>query len=420
MMRAYFWLLACALLSAGCSKKSPAPAGPPGGKGQKTQFPVEVAPIALRGVNYVVTAPGTLQAFEQVEVTARVGGAVDKVAFTEGQTVKAGQTLAIIEVDRYQVAVEQAQAAVAKAKASQDQAQGELDRRQGATAQNPGLIPGEEIATFQTQVQTAKADVAAAKEAQKVAELNLRDAYVKAPIAGIIQTRTVQTGQYLTPGTILATLLQRDPLLLKFQVTEQDAPRMKPGMLVTMAFRESPRTYNAAITLVAGSADPASHLVPITAQVDEKEHKYWLRPGAFCDVTVPVGGTRQAAVIPELSIRASEKGFLTYVVDGTIARERVVSLGMHTGSGFVEVTQGLSAGDLLVVRGAEPLTDGASVKVASRTTMEEFDAGLAPAASSSASDSPSASPPPSAGASSSGSPASSTASRTHAPPAPSQ
>ncbi len=149
--------------------------------------------------------------------------------------------------NRYQVAVDQAKAAVEKASATQAQAEAQLARRAGANAAHPGLVTGEDIATFQTNVQTAKADVAAAQQQVKVAQLNLRDSFVKAPITGTIQTRTVETGQYLQAGTVLATLLQRDPLLLKFQVTEQDAPRLKPGMPVNLSMRESANTYTAAI-----------------------------------------------------------------------------------------------------------------------------------------------------------------------------
>jgi multidrug efflux system membrane fusion protein len=253
-------------------------------------------------------------------------------------------------------------------------------------------------------VQTAKADVAAAQQQVKVAQLNLRDSFVRAPITGTIQTRTVETGQYLQAGAVLATLLQRDPLLLKFQVTEQDAPRLKPGMPVNLSMRESANTYQAAINLVAGSADPASHLVAITALIDDKDHKYWLRPGAFCDVSIPVGGTRPAAVVPEGAIRASEKGFLAYVIQGTTAKERVVTEGMHTPGGLVEITNGLSAGDLLVLVGEEPLSDGATVKIAERTTIEQFDAGAPPAPTATTSATAYSRPTQSAGPQPSGAP----------------
>ncbi len=382
-------LLTCGALLFGtgaCGSKSSGGAAPAGsgGKGGHTrgtavEFPVEVAPIDMRQIGYVITAPGSINAFEQVQVTARVAGAVDKVSFTEGANVTQGQVLASIESDRYQVAVDQAKAALAKSNASEAQAEAQLARRAGANEAHPGLVTGEDIATYQTNVQTAKADVQAAQEGVKVAQLNLRDSFVRAPITGTIQTRTVETGQYLTPGAVLATLLQRDPLLLKFQVTEQDAPRLKPGMPVNLSMRESANTYTASINLVAGSADPVSHLVSITALIDDKEHKYWLRPGAFCDISIPVGGTRPAAVVPEGAIRASEKGFLAYVIQGTTAKERVVTEGMHTPGGLVEITTGLNAGDLLVLVGAEPLSDGSTVKIAEKTTIEQFDAGAAPA-----------------------------------------
>lgn len=380
------WLAIAGLvlgLAPACSKKSDAPAGPAaGGKGARggkggagLEFPVEIAPVDLRQIEYVITAPGSINAFEQVQVTARVAGAVDRVSFVEGQTVTQGQVLASIESERYQVAVDQAKAALSKTQAAEANAESQLARRQGATADHPGLITGEEIATYQTQVQTAKADVMTATEALKVAQLNLRDSYVRAPIAGVIQTRTVETGQYLQPGVVLATLLQRDPLLLKFQVTEQDAPRLHVGDVANIALRESSHTYQAKITLIAGSADPQSHLVPVSAEVDDKEHKYWLRPGVFCDVSIPVGGTRPAAVIPEGAVRASENGFIAFVVEGTTAKQRVLTLGMHSPGGLVEVTQGLTAGDQLVVLGGDPLVDGSTVKISERTTLEAFDAG---------------------------------------------
>jgi RND family efflux transporter MFP subunit len=347
----------------------------------KLQYPVQVAPVAARQVQYNVTAPGSIEAFQQVQITARVAGAVDKVAFVEGQTVKQGDTLVTIETDRYQVAVDQARATLAKTQAAHKAAQAELARRQGAVAAHPGLVAGEEIEQYETSVASTQADADAAAQTVRVAELNLRDAYVRAPFAGVIQSRTVQAGQYLQPGAVLATLLQRDPMLLRFPVTEQDAPRVKVGMTANMTLRESSRTYGAKIILVAAAADPTTRLVQVTAQVDDTDHKYWLRPGAFCDVNVPIGDARQGIVVPSLSVQPTEKGNVVYVVDsGNIAHIKPVTLGMHTPDGGVEITQGLTPGDLLVVRGFEPLSEGAPVNVTDRTTLADAtsDAGEPP------------------------------------------
>lgn len=353
---------ACSKKSGGTAAAGSASAGHGGGKG-KLQYPVEVQKVEVQQVEYVVSAPGTIEAFEQVQITARVAGAVDRVSFAEGGEVKKGQVLVSIESERYQLVVNAARVTVTKTDAALEQAQQEVARREGASAAHPGLIPGEELATYRTKVSLAKADNQAAREALKQAELNLRDSYVRAPIAGVIQTRTVQTGQYVQTGTVLGTLLQRDPLLLRFQVAAEDAPRLKVGMIATFRLRESLRTYPAKITLVSGTADAKSRLVPVTAEIDDTQHQYWLRPGAFCEVSVVVGNARSAPVVPQLAIRPNERGFLAFVVENNVAHERVLKLGMHTLDGAVEVTDGLKGGETLVVRGAEPLTDGAPVRI---------------------------------------------------------
>ena len=358
-----------------CSKSS----AQDGKGGRKLEYPVQVAPLQKRHVQYAVTAPGSIDAFQQVQITARVQGAVDRVAFVEGQNVKEGDVLATIESDRYQVAVDQAKANIAKADATEKSQEAQLARRQTASSSNPGLIPGEELEQHQTAVDTAKADVSAANQALRVAQLNLRDSFVRAPIAGVVQTRTVQTGQYLQPGAVLATIIQRDPLLLRFSVSEQDAPRLKPGMEAALTLRESSHTYTAKISLVAGAADMQTRLVPVTAQIEETDHQYWLRPGAFCEVSVPIGDARDAIVVPTMSVQPTEKGNVVYVVDDkNIAHSKIVELGMHTPDGNVEVTRGVNEGEQVVVRGIEPLTDGAPVKITDHTTLDALKDGGAP------------------------------------------
>jgi RND family efflux transporter MFP subunit len=370
-------VLACACSSSKSDSPQGGAAGRRGGTGGgKLEYPVDVALLATRHMQYTVTAPGTIDAFQQVQITARVAGAVDRVTFAEGQAVKQGDVLATIESDRYAIAVEQARAALAKANAAEKAAQAALDRRLAAQKESPGLVPGEEIEQKQTAVDTAKADVLAAQQAQRVAELNLRDSAVRAPIAGIVQTRTVQQGQYLQPGAVLATILQRDPMLLRFEVTEQDAPRLQPGMPATLQLKESPRTFTAKLTLVAGAADAATRMVPITAQIDDTEHPYWLRPGAACEVTVPVGTARPGIVVPSLAVQPTEKGNTVYVVDPQqhVVHARVVQLGMHTGDGGVELTRGVSAGELLVVHGIDPLSEGAPVKIQATLSLDQASA----------------------------------------------
>ena len=207
------------------------------------------------------------------------------------------------------------------------------------------------------------------------AKLNLHDAYVRAPVAGVIQTRTVQTGQYVQPGSVMATLVRRDPLLLRFQVTEQDAVRLQPGVKAFFKVRDSDREFQARLIHVAASTEESTRMVAVTAEVIDKD-KETLRSGSFAEVRVPVGGSHPLPVVPQTAIRPSEKGFLAFVVENGRAVERILAPGMRTADGYVEVLSGLRAGDLLVVRGAEGLSDGVLVRlVESRSASAKAGAG---------------------------------------------
>jgi len=166
--------LLIALVLAACSSTPTAPTG--GKRGlRQVAFPVEVLTVEAPPHDVVVTAPGVVDPFERIQITARVAGVVDRVLFTEGQEIKRGQALALIDSRRYLLAVSSARAAVAKAEATQADNEAGLLRRETVTKASPGLIPGEEIETFKTKMRTAKADVEAAREAVKLAALNLFD-----------------------------------------------------------------------------------------------------------------------------------------------------------------------------------------------------------------------------------------------------
>jgi multidrug efflux system membrane fusion protein len=347
-----------------CQKDSGSSSGR-GGAGRARSslvFPVEIEVVAARPIVFSVNAVGSVEAFEKVQVTSRVAGVVDRVLFSEGSYAEAGQVLVEIETERYRLAVEAAQAANEKAEAAKADAEAGLKRRESVVSQTPGLIPAEEIETWRTKLRVAVSEVAQARAALNQAELNLHDAYVRAPISGIIQTRTVQTGQYVQIGTVLATLVRRDPLILRFQVSERDAVRIKPGMKAVFKVRDDDREFQAKIVHVAAAAEESTRLVEVTGEVRDTKDKA-LRPGSFAEISVPVGSEGTHPVIPQTAVRPSERGFIAYVVEGGKALERLVTIGMRTSEGQVEILSGLSPGDTLVVRGGEALREGVPVKI---------------------------------------------------------
>jgi multidrug efflux pump subunit AcrA (membrane-fusion protein) len=113
---------------------------------------------------------------------------------------------------------------------------------------------------------------------------------------------------------------------------------------------------------VTDFADPVTRMVNVTAEVTDPLRQE-LRPGTFAEVTVRLGEVLRLPAIPQLCIRPSERGFLAYVVEDSVARERVLSLGLRSEDGYVEVRSGIRAGETVVVRGAEALSDGAAVRI---------------------------------------------------------
>ncbi len=353
-------LLLAALLAAfaACHREE---AGKKAGAG--LQFPVEVAPVGVRKVEYSISAVGQVEAFEQVLVNSRVEGVIEKILFVEGDRVGKGDPLVEIEPERFRLQLAQAKAALEKTEAARAEAQAGYKRRVDLNAQSADpLLSEEDIEEWKTRARTAAAGVDEARAALDLAELDYKNCRAPAPAGGVIQTRDVKTGQYVKKETRLATLVQRDPLLLRFQVPVDEAGRLSAGTTARFTVRGEAKPFSAKITHVSASAEAASRMVEVLAHVVEKNDPA-LRPGTFAEVSIPVGADERAEVIPLTAIRPSERGFLAFVVEDGKARERVVSLGLRTADGLVEVRGGLAPGEKVVVRGGEALRDGATVAV---------------------------------------------------------
>ncbi len=336
--------------------------GAPGGGRGPMKFPVEVMAIEPHEVEYAVNAVGSIEAFERVHVTARVAGAVEEVRFREGDLVKQGQVLARIESERYLLGVRAAEAKEKRVAATLREAQASLKRREDAVAERADLIPVEELESWRTKVHVAEAELLEAKAQREQAELNYRNSNPAAPVSGIIETRDVDTGAYVQAGTLLGTLIRREPMLLRFKVPEREARSLELGSIAQARMGASEAPLSAKITHVGQTAESSSRMVNVVAEVQSPPKT--LRPGSFAEVSVRTGASDAAISVPELAVRPSERGFLAFVVEEGVAKERKLTLGLRTGDGRVEIQSGLKEGDQLVVRGNEALFDGAPVRIA--------------------------------------------------------
>jgi membrane fusion protein, multidrug efflux system len=364
--------LAAAALASGCGGSGDGVAPRP----QRPALRVRVAPVAVQDVVYQIKSLGQIEARDMVQVTAEVDGVVTDVRFREGDRVSPATVLLRIDPARYRLEAERAQAVLEQSKAEQDRAAADLRRRE-ALAQND-LLSVEELTRSQGENARLGASVDVAKAALGIAKQNLQRSEVRPQVAGIINTRTVDTGQFVRAGTVLATIVDSSRLRLRFRVSEAESLRADVGGSVTFRVAPlGPRDFTAQIYHVGKIADTTTRQVEVLAWVDSMGE---LKPGFFAEVTLAGEERRGALVIPEGAIQASERGFVTYVVENGTAKLRPIQQGLRTGTGVVEILSGLKPGETVVTEGSDRLADGIPVEVVRGTEPRAEGAPPAPPA----------------------------------------
>jgi len=329
---------------------------------QRTQRPalrVRVSQVAVKDVVYQIKALGSLEAQDMVQVTAEVEGVATEVRFHEGDRVSRSTVLLRIDPDRYRLEAERAKALLEQAKAEQGQAETALARREALARSD--LLSAEELARSRADRSRFDAAVDVAEAALGIARQNLQRADVRAPIGGTINTRTVDTGQFVRTGTVLATIVDTSRLRLRFKVSEAESLRARERGRVTFRVAPlGPRDFEARIYHVGRIADPATRQVEVVAWVDSPLD---LKPGFFAEVTLAGEQRKDAVVVPESAIQASEQGFVTYVVAQGKVELRPIQLGLRTGTGIVEILSGVKPGETVVTEGSDRLANGIPVEV---------------------------------------------------------
>jgi multidrug efflux system membrane fusion protein len=352
-----FVLMLALSLTSGCGDRpAEGPARGAGGRGRS--IPVRTAPVATRDVSYRVTALGSLEAEEIVQVTAEVEGAVSEVRFHEGARVTRDTVLLLIDPERYRLEVERAEANHLRAQSDLRRAQEELKRRERLA--NAELLAMDEVDRYRAASESLDADVAASKAALDIALQNQRRSEVRAPHSGVINTRTIETGAYVRPGAVLATIVDVTRLRLRFKISEGESLLVAEGQDVSFRVAPiGPRDFAGRVYHVGEVADPTTRQVEVLAWVQNTGE---LKPGFFAEVSFDAGTRQNAVVVPEAAIKASESGFVAYVIVEGKAVKKPIEIGHRTEDGLVEILSGLSGAETVVVEGSDLLADGVTVE----------------------------------------------------------
>lgn len=371
---------ALALLVAGCREGGAARGGNAPTSESRT---VTVAPAQSRQVERTITAFGSFLAKEQATLSIKVAGRLQEVHVDLGSSVSAGAVLARVEAREYEMRVRQAEAALAQAlsglglaakdeavnvnpdemsvarqaRAVFDEARASRDRiaslhRQGVLSQSE-LDTAEAAFTvaenrYQDAVEEVRRRMALVSQRRierDIAAQQLTDTTMLAPFDASVQERTASPGEYLRIGDPVVTLIQMNPLRLRLEISERDAPRVRMDQTTRARVDGIDRTFSGRITRISPAIDPQRRVLFVEADV---VNEGLLHPGMFARGDIVVNPAEPAITVPLAALATFAGIEKVYLIEEGKARERVVTTGRR-GADWVEVLVNLKVGEEVIL-----------------------------------------------------------------------
>lgn len=332
--------------------------------------------------------PGNIQAVTEAPILARASGYVKRRLADIGDRVAAGQLLAEIEAPELDqqlrqlgAALEQANAAVQQSEAALKQGRSnenlaKVTAQRWANLQNRGVVSRQENDTYQAQYASQQANVEALEKAVAASRSNAQAAEanldrlkqmklyqaVRAPFAGVVTVRNVDTGALVNEGnTLLFRIAQIDRLRVFVNVPQADAGSIRAGMSAKLQFPDLPgRTFDGVVTRAANALDPSTRT--LLTEVQASNAGGILMPGMYADVIFAVERKTPIALIPGDTLVVRSDGPQVAVIgDGGTVHFAKIQLGRDFGP-ELEVLQGLEQGQLIVVNPSDEVREGVKVK----------------------------------------------------------
>lgn len=312
---------------------------------------VVVAPAVSDRFVDRVEALGTTFANESVAITANVSDKIAEIHFDDGQQVEKDQLLVALQRDEQRAALAAAEAVLSERRTAYERAR-ELEKRQ--------YTPTAQLEERQAALREAEAN-------RDAAASRLADREIRAPFEGVVGLRTISVGMLVTPGDIITTLDDLDPIKLDFTVPAAYLSTIRPGLEIIATTTALPdRTFHGEIRSVSTQVDRVTRSITARALIENKDHV--LKPGLLMVLQL-LKNPREATVIPEEALVPSGTRNFVFVVGGDVAARREVTTGARR-PGEVEILSGLTPGERVVTHGTMRLRDGQKVSIVREETGE--------------------------------------------------
>jgi len=355
-----FVLMLCLLamgvgLGPGCSKEATASRAtkPP------AAIPVTVAAVATLAVDRTLPIVGTLHAKDSALISAEVEGKVERTLVEFGDRVKAGQELAWIDTDSYTALAHQAEARVEQSRALAHGAELELQRQQAL--RKTGIAAPADLDGAEAQADQTRAALKAAEAALAVARLNLERSRIRAPFEAAIADRIASAGDFVRPGSSLFRIVNDGVLKFIAQAPENFAPQVVKDLPVVFTVDAHPgKRFEGRVFLISPQVNLTTRMFDFGALVPNADRL--LKAGTFARGELVLERAVPTRVVPVSALLSSSGVSRVFVVEGSVARSRVVKTGRVLGD-RMEIVSGVSDGESVVTSGHGKLAEGMAVEV---------------------------------------------------------
>jgi RND family efflux transporter MFP subunit len=310
---------------------------------------VKVMAIDYASINEQSNYVGVAEAFQSIPLTFLTAGTIEKVMVNEGETVKKGQLLAALNTVSYRNILA---AALAKEKQAQD-----AYERLSAVYKN-GSLPEVKMIEIETGLEQAKS-------ASKLAQKNVDDCSLFAPVSGMIGTRSAEPGMNAVPGSPVITLVNIEKINIKVAIPENEIAAVytgQPALVYVPALNNT--QYKGKVVQKGVVANPISHSYEIKITIDNKGDR--LRPGMLCNVFIGSNDSSKVLCLPQQAVMLDAAGNRFVFIADTVnsqALRRNITTGALTAQGSVIITGGLEKGDQVITGGYQKINDRSSIKI---------------------------------------------------------
>jgi multidrug efflux system membrane fusion protein len=331
--------------------------------------PVEAGEVSLKDVPITINALGAVTPIETVAVQSRVNGQIMKAFFHQGQPVKEGDPLFLIDPRPYQAALDQAQAQLAHDQAVLKEAQTDLTRYQTLVAENS--IAAQKAADQAFAVQQDEGTVKLDEANVETAQLNLTYAHIDSPATGVAGVMQVDPGNYVQAGagTGLVNITQIQPIFVSFPIPQSNLEEVRDaqakGALDVQALSQGGKKLDdGKLTFINNQVAAATGTVTLYATFPNEKETLW--PGEFVTVDLVVGVRKNALTAAVGSVMSGPKGDYVYTISADNVAHSVPVLVVARQNGLAVFTKGVASGDRVVVNGQYNLADGVKVAIEPR------------------------------------------------------